>query len=177
SRGRGPRNPQATRAIEKTTASSASRKSPLRQPFTVSHVVHRTSRLERALHQVDGLHERRLRERERRQRTLKTAKRRRPRIAGGASQSDMGAERPGLRREAERGERPLHTVLQELERRLRRDADPDHARPPEVRKCTEAAERERQRVRAGDGPAQGVSELGFSFIFHLTEKLERNVDA
>jgi len=35
------------------TPSSASRAKPLRQPFTVSHVVHRTSGLERSLHQVD----------------------------------------------------------------------------------------------------------------------------
>ncbi|PYO80330.1 MAG: hypothetical protein DMD67_00750, partial [Gemmatimonadetes bacterium] len=50
----GSRNHHATSAIANTTVRSARRKSPLRQPFTVSHVVHRTSRLERALHQIDG---------------------------------------------------------------------------------------------------------------------------
>src|SRR6266702_643027 len=63
----GSRNHHATSATTRAVAKSASRKSPLRQPFTVSHVVHRPARSERALHQVEPAHHGRLRELEPRQ--------------------------------------------------------------------------------------------------------------
>src|SRR5713101_9242220 len=49
----GSRNHHAASAVTRATARIASRNSPLRQPFTVSHVIHRTTGLERALHQID----------------------------------------------------------------------------------------------------------------------------
>src|SRR5690242_6662985 len=42
----GSRNHQTASAPIRATPSNARRRSPLRQPFTVSHVIHRTSRLE-----------------------------------------------------------------------------------------------------------------------------------
>src|SRR2546425_8155094 len=45
-----------------------------------------------------------------------------------------------FRSETERRELPLHLVLQQLERGLGRDPDPDDARPLEVGKHTEAPE-------------------------------------
>src|SRR5438094_5272552 len=77
----GSRNHQATSAITQTTARSASRNSPLRQPFTVSHVVHRTTGLERALHQIDCVHDRRLGQGDGGERGLDTGEDGRPRIA------------------------------------------------------------------------------------------------
>src|SRR5207249_10755134 len=53
---------QAASAATKTVARQPSRTRPLRQPFTVSHVIHRTTGLERALHQVHRLDDERLRE-------------------------------------------------------------------------------------------------------------------
>src|SRR5437016_12471289 len=66
----GSRNHHAASAATRATARIASRNSPLRQPFTVSHVIHRTSGLERALHQIERAHERRRGEREPAERRL-----------------------------------------------------------------------------------------------------------
>src|SRR2546422_178147 len=60
-----------------------------------------------------------------------------------ASERDVGAERPRFRGKPERREFLLHTVLQDLEPGLRRDAHPHDARPPKVGKHPEPAERER----------------------------------
>src|SRR5205807_9603322 len=51
----GSRNHQAASAPTATTARQPSRTTPLRQPFTVFHVIHRTGGFDRALHQLHRL--------------------------------------------------------------------------------------------------------------------------
>src|SRR6266513_447 len=139
----GSRNHHAASAATRATARIASRNSPLRQPFTVSHVIHRTSGLERALHQIERAHERRLGELESAERLLEPGEGGGPGVPRCASERDVGAERPRFRGKPERREFLLHTVLQDLEPGLRRDAHPHDARPPKVGKHAEHAERER----------------------------------
>src|SRR2546425_6459042 len=81
-----------------------------------------------------------------------------------------------FRSETERRELPLHLVLQQLERGLGRDPDPDDARPLEVGKHTEAPELERQ----GPGPGRGAGERGeqlpVALLVHLAQELEREMN-
>src|SRR5881296_3884735 len=116
-----------TCAARMATPSSASRANPLRQPFTVSHVVHRTSGLERALHQVDCHDYRRRVEAQIGQGRFELVEASRARCRPRPPQRDMRPEGPSLRRETQRRELLLHAVLQQLERRLRRDTHPDDA--------------------------------------------------
>src|SRR5204862_418815 len=107
----GSRNHHAASAATRATARIASRNSPLRQPFTVSHVIHRTSGLERALHQIERAHERRLGELESAERLLEPGEGGGPGVARRAPERDVGAERPRFRGKPERREFLLHTVL------------------------------------------------------------------
>src|SRR3989454_10010328 len=143
----GSRNHHAASATTKATPRNASRRSPLRQPFTVSHVIHRTSGLERALHQIERAHERRLGELESAERLLEPGEGGGPGVPRRAPERDVGAERPRFRGKSERREFLLHTVLQDLEPGLRRDAHPHDARSPKVGKHAEPSERERQIAR------------------------------
>src|SRR5204862_387714 len=104
-------NHHAASAATRATARIASRNSPLRQPFTVSHVIHRTSGLERALHQIERAHERRLGELESAERLLEPGEGGGPGVPRCASERDVGAERPRFRGKPERREFLLHTVL------------------------------------------------------------------
>src|SRR5205809_961498 len=56
----GSRNPHATSPAATRRRKPPSRTIPLKQPLTVPDLIHRASRLERALHQVHRFHERRL---------------------------------------------------------------------------------------------------------------------
>src|SRR5213594_2795875 len=68
----GSRNHHAASAATQAMARNASRSNPLRQPFTVSHVVHRPAGLERTLHQIECAHERGFGELEPAERVLET---------------------------------------------------------------------------------------------------------
>src|SRR5436190_15228840 len=113
----GSRNHHAASAATRATARIASRNSPLRQPFTVSHVIHRTSGLERALHQIERAHERRLGELESAERLLEPGEGGGPGVARRAPERDVGAERPRFRGKPERRDRKStrlnssHTVI------------------------------------------------------------------
>src|SRR5207245_7200317 len=173
----GSRNHHATSATTSAAAKRASRNSPLRQPFTVSHVVHRTSRLERALHQVERAHHARLRELELRERRLEPGE-----VAGSgfpfrAPQRHVGTKRARLRGKPEWRELLLHPMLQDLEPRLRRDPGPHHARPAEIGEYAEPSQRERQGARPRRRPLERRRDLRLPVVRHLTEKLERQVDA
>src|SRR2546422_6985200 len=159
-----------------TMARQPSRRTPLRQPFTVPDVVHRTSRLERALHQVECFDDYRLLVAQGTERRFEAREIARPRVARRAPQREVGAKRPRLGRETERRELPLHLVLQQLERGLRRDPDPDDARPLEVGKHTEAPELERQGPGPGRGAGERGAQLPVALLVHLAQELEREMN-
>src|SRR2546422_7928711 len=69
-----------------TMARQPSRRTPLRQPFTVPDVVHRTSRLERALHQVECFDDYRLLVAQGTERRFEAREIARPRVARRAPQ-------------------------------------------------------------------------------------------
>src|SRR2546422_1147078 len=173
----GSRNHHAASAATRATARIASRNSPLRQPFTVSHVIHRTSGLERALHQIERTDERRLGELEPAERRLEAGEGSGPGVARRPPERDVGAERPRFRGKPEQREFLLYTVLQDLEPGLRRDAHPHDARPPKVGKHAEPAERERQTARSRRRPRERCRELRLAFVRHVTQKLERQMEA
>src|SRR5207245_4806170 len=99
----------------------------------------------------------------------------RPGVAAGSPQREMRAERATLAGEPQGPELPLHAVLQELERGVRRDADPHHSRPTEVGEHAEAAEREWQGLAAGDRALERIPQLSLAGVVHFAEKLERQV--
>src|SRR5207249_11566449 len=173
----GSRNHHATSAATRAVAKRASRNSPLRQPFTVSHVVHRPARSERALHQVEPAHHGRLRELEPRQRGLEPRE-----VAGSglpprAPQRHVRAKRPPLRGKPQRRELLLHAMLQNLESRLRRDPHPHHARPAKIGEHAEPCQRERQRTRARRRTPERRRDLRLPVVPDLAKKFERQVDA
>src|SRR3989441_2250429 len=129
----GSRNHHAASAATRAMARNASRSSPLKQPFTVSHVIHRTSGLERALHQIERAHERCFGELEPAERVLETGESDWPGVPRRAPERHVWPEWPPVPGKPERREFLLHTVLQYLEPSLLRDAHPQDARPTEVR--------------------------------------------
>src|SRR5882672_1353211 len=133
----GSRNHHAASAATKATPRNASLSSPLRQPFTVSHVIHRTSGLERALHKIERAHDRGLGELDPAEGRLEAGKGDGPGVPRRAPERDVGPEGPPLRGKPERREFLLHAVLQDLEPGLRRDAHPYDAGPLEVGKHPE----------------------------------------
>src|SRR5438309_2273052 len=143
SRSRGLKNPAMGPRASGGITCVASRSSPLKQPFTVSHVIHRTSGLERALHQIERAHERCFGELEPAERVLETGEGDWPGVPRRAPERHVWPEGPPLRRKPEWREFLLHTVLQDLEPWLWRDAHPLDARQNEVGQHTEPAETHR----------------------------------
>src|SRR2546426_143222 len=170
-------NHQTTSAATKATARSASRSSPLRQPFTVSHVIHRTSGLRRALYEIERAHERCLGELEPAEGRLEAGEGDGAGVPRRATERDVGAEGPRFRGKPERREFLLHAVLQDLELGLRRDAHPHDAGPLEVGKHAEPAERERQGARPRRRARERRRELRLPLVRHVTQKLERQMDS
>src|SRR5205823_13395512 len=107
----GSRNHHAASAATRATARIASRNSPLRQPFTVSHVIHRTSGLERALHQIERAHERRLGELESAERLLEPGEGGGPGVARRAPARGGGGARARLRGTTAGRDRAPHAVV------------------------------------------------------------------
>src|SRR5213078_2357136 len=172
----GSRNHHAASAATQAMARNASRSNPLRQPFTVSHVVHRPAGLERALHQIECAHERCFGELEPAERVLKTGEGDWPGVPRRAPERHVWPEGPPLRGKPERREFLLHTVLQDLEPRLWRDAHPQDARPTEVGKHAEPAERERQGARPRGRARERRRKLRLLLVGHVAQKLERQMD-
>src|SRR2546426_12063555 len=90
----GSRNHQATSPAPRTSARQPSRRTPLRQPFTVPHLIHRAPRLEHTLHQVHGPDDHGLRELEAPQRCLEAGEVARPPVTTRPAQREMRAEGP-----------------------------------------------------------------------------------
>src|SRR5438105_954589 len=175
----GSRNHHAHASTPITRTAQPSLKTPLRQPFMVLDLIHRATGLERALHQIhltdgDGFVE--VRSRENLFESFEIAW---PRIAGGAPQRDVRPKRPRLGRKAERCERLLDTVLQQLEPRIGRHARPQHVRPVIIREHAESGDLERQRVWLAArtrGALQGLTQLRLSRVVHVAQKLETQVN-
>src|SRR5438132_5582230 len=149
----GSRNHQAASAPTRTTARQPSRTTPLRQPFTVFHVIHRTGGFERALHQIDRLdHDRRIEPQgaERRREAGEVA---RAGLPTRPTERHMRTKWARLGGEAERGEFLLDAMLQDFQPRVRGDARPDHARPLEIGKHAELTQCERERASPRRGAA------------------------
>src|SRR5467141_1128041 len=177
----GSRNHHAHASTPITRTAQPSLKTPLRQPFMVFDLVHRAPAigLERALHQVhlsdgDGVVE--IRSRENRFEAGEIAW---PRIAGGAPQRDVRPKRPRFGRKAERRERLLDAMLQQLESGIGRHARPQHVRAVIVRKHAESADLERHwawlAARTRDAP-QGLAQLRLPRVVHFAQKLETQVN-
>src|SRR6266498_1742953 len=64
----GSRNTQAASSASARSANPASFRRPLRQPFTMYHLIHRPALFERAAHQIQGLHHHRFLEPQRAER-------------------------------------------------------------------------------------------------------------
>src|SRR3989449_5404218 len=173
----GSRNHQAASAATRTMARQPSRTRPLRQPFTVSRVIHRTTGLERALHQIQRLDDERLRELQGAERSLQPREIARPGLPARATEREVGAERARLGGKAERLEFLFDPVLQDFQRRLRGDAHPDHPWAREIGKYTKAAEGEGEGARTRGGAFQSGGELRSALVRHVAKKLERHVDA
>src|SRR5947207_11194486 len=108
----GSRNHHAASAPTRTTARQPSRTMPLRQPFTVSHLIHRSAGFERALHQIDRLdHDRRVEPQgiERRREAGEVA---RAGLPTRSTERHMRTKWTRLGGEAERGEFLLDAMLQ-----------------------------------------------------------------
>src|SRR5213083_1875508 len=102
----GSRNHQAASAPTRTTARQPSRTRPLRQPFTVPHVIHRTGGFERALHQIDRFdHDRR----------LEPGEIARPGLPSRPTERHMRTKRARFGGEAEWGEFLLDAMLQDFQ--------------------------------------------------------------
>src|SRR5438093_4763780 len=69
------------------------------------------------------------------------------------------------------------SVLQDFERRLCSDAYPDHPRVREIGEYPKPAEGEGEGARTRRGTSQGGGELRLALVRHVSEKLERQVDA
>src|SRR6266550_3599593 len=143
----GSRNHQAPASAPITRMAQPSLKMPLRQPSMVFHLIHRPIRFEGALHQVhlgdgDGFVE--ICSRENLFEAFEIA---RPRIARGASQRDVRPKRARFGRKAERCERLLDAMLQQLEPGIGRHAGPQHVRPVIVREYAETGDLQRERTR------------------------------
>src|SRR2546423_10959610 len=139
----GSRNHHAHSSTPIRRTAQPSLKTPLRQPFMVLDLINRATGLERALHQVhltDGDCFVEVRSRENLFESFEIAW---PRIAGGTPQRDVRPKRRRFGRKAERCERLLDTVLQQLESGIGRHAGPQHVRPVIVRKHTESGDLER----------------------------------
>src|SRR6266550_4692184 len=134
----GARNHHASASAPRRTTAQPSFSAPLRQPSMVFHLIHRAAGLERALHQVE------LRDRENLLESLEVA---RPGVAPGATERHVRPKRPRLGGEAERGERLLDAVLQQLESGIRRYTRPQDLRPVIVWKNAEAGNLNSQRSR------------------------------
>src|SRR5690348_1269741 len=173
----GSRNHQVTSATTSAAASRASRNSPLRQPFTVSDLVHRAGRLERALHQIDGRHQRGLGEIEPPERRLEPSEVARSGVARGAPQRHVRPKRSRFCGKPEWRDFLLHAMLQQLESGLGRDPGPHHAQPAEIGKHAQPADGQRQSARSLRRPAQRGHELRLPRVLDLSEKLEREMDA
>src|SRR5213082_2961447 len=98
----GSRNHHAASPATTTRKRVPSRTIPLKQPFTVPDLIHRASRLERALHQVHRVHERRLLEVQPGERALQAGEIAGPGLPRRTAQRQVRLERPGLRGEPER---------------------------------------------------------------------------
>src|SRR5437667_11128241 len=118
---------QAASAATRTVARQPSRTRPLRQPFTVSHVIHRTTGLERALHQVHRLDDQRLRELQGAERRLQSREIARPGFPARATESQVRTERAPAGGAAWRLECRLGSVLEDFEPRLCSAAYREHA--------------------------------------------------
>src|SRR6266550_176274 len=152
----GSRNHHAASAPTRATTRIASRNSPLRQPFTVSHVIHRTSGLERALHQIERAHERRLGELESAERLLEPGEGGGPGVPRRARERQIARSR---RRARERGRELrlpfVRHVTQKLERQMETlPADPLHGKPQVTRACRGGP----QRLADGCRKIQGNEE-------------------
>src|SRR5216110_3335958 len=175
----GSRNHHASASAPITTTAQPSLRTPLRQPSMVFDLIHRPTRFEGALHQVDLSNSDRgievgavenLRE------PLEIA---RPRIASRAPQRHVRPKRPRLRGKPKRRERLLHAMLQQLESRIGRHARPQHVRPVIVREHSESGDLQRQgtglaaRTR---GALQGLAQLRLARFLHVAQKLETHVN-
>src|SRR6266545_809689 len=173
----GSRNHHAASAPARTRARHPRRKTPLRQPLTVFDLIHRTPRLERALHQVHALDDGRFLEPQPAERRLEPGEGARLRLPRRPAERHMRLEGARLRGKSERREFPLHLVLQELEGGFRRDAHPHHPRAVQIRKHAELAEGKRQGAGAGGGAAQRRYELHLTLLRYVAQELEREVQA
>src|SRR2546426_373290 len=150
----GSRNHQAASAPTRTTARQPSRTTPLRQPFTVFHLIHRAGGFERALHQLNRLDYDRRVEPQVAERRLEAGEVARAGLPTRPAERHMRTKRARLGGEAERGEFLLDAMLQDFEARVRGDARPDHAGPLEIGKHAEVREGERQGARPSGGAAE-----------------------
>ena len=101
----------------------------------------------------------------------------RPGFPARATEREVRTERAPLGGKAERLEFLLDSVLQDFERRLCSDAYPDHPRVREIGEYPKPAEGEGEGARTRRGTSQGGRELRLALVRHVSEKLERQVDA
>src|SRR6266568_2185314 len=175
----GSRNHHASASAPITTTAQPSLKTPLRQPSMVFHVIHRPTRFEDALHQVDLCNGDRgveIRAVENLRESLEIA---RARIASRAAQRHVRPKRPRFGRKAEGSERLFHAMLQQLESGVGGDTRPQHLRPVIVREHTESGDLQRQGTGLGARPRgalQGLAELRLPRFLHVAQKLETEVN-
>src|SRR5882672_1928018 len=169
----GSRNHHSSSSTAAIATTQPRRRSPLRQPFMVFHLIHRPTRLERALHQIQIGNDHRLGKRGGRQRVLESGEVVRTRLSPRAAERQVRLKSPGLCWKAERREDLLHAVLQQLERRIGCDARPHDARPPEIGKHSKSFDV--QTHGATTDLPQRSTKIGLARIIYITEKLEREM--
>src|SRR5882672_9218018 len=140
----GPRNHHASASAPITRIAQPSLKAPLRQPFMISHLIHWATWLERSLHQVQLGHGDCLVEIRSTENLFESFEIARPRIAGGTTQRDVRAKRSRFGWKAERCERLLDGMLQQLQPGIGRHPRPQHMRAVIVRECAESGDLQRR---------------------------------
>src|SRR3989454_319209 len=179
----GARNHHTSASAQMSTAAQPSRTIPLRQPFMVFHLIHRGGALwlERAFHQIDVRNRNGLREINRVEQLLEPVEIARSRIALRSTQGHVRPKGARLGRKAQRGERLLHAMLQQLERRIRGHAGPHDVWPAIIGKDAESfdVQCEWTRLRAcvsARGLPQGGVQLRLASLVDVTKKLETHVN-
>src|SRR5262245_49590674 len=177
----GARNHHSTTSAPITTIAQPSRTTPLRQPSMMFHLVDRALGGQGALHEVHALDGDGLVEIGARENLFESLEVARPRVSRGATHGDVRPKRPRLGRKAERRERLLHAVLEQLESGLGHHARPQDVRPVIVGKDAESGDLHRQRPRRATCAfprclLEGSKELGLTRVVDVAQKLETEVN-
>src|SRR5213593_308485 len=169
----GSRNHQISASTPMMAIAQPSLSAPLRQPSMSLDLIHRASGLERALHEVylgDGDCCVEVRSRKD---LFEAGEIAGPCIACRAPERDVRPKRPRLGREAQRCERLLDPMLQQLEAGIGRHSRPQHLRPVIVREHAESGDLQRQRawlLADSGGARQSRHELRLARFLDVTEE-------